>query len=104
MLFQIKVGKKKKSNDVTQDNIIEGTRARTVGKEDSPAAVPETSPDQQEKVSKVKKYKYNIGDIVSVSPKLFDGKKPGSFSKANPERQFGVIKRVWKKKKIVQVE
>ena len=100
----LKVGKKKKSDDVTQDNIIEGRRARTVGKEDSPAVVPETSPDQQEKVSKVSKYKYNIGDIVSVSPKLFDGQKPGSFSKANPERQFGVIKRVWKKKKIVQVE
>jgi hypothetical protein len=44
------------------------------------------------------------GDAVSVSPKIFDGDKPGSFSKDNPERQLGTIVRVWEDRKLPQVE
>ncbi len=35
---------------------------------------------------------------------MFDEEGSKNFSKANPERQCGVIKRVWKAKRIVQVE
>ena len=44
------------------------------------------------------------GDAVSVSPEIFDGDKPGSFSKDNPERQLGTIVKVWEGRKLAQVE
>ena len=34
------------------------------------------------------------GDVVSVSPTIFDGDKPGSYSKENPERCYGVVRSV----------
>jgi hypothetical protein len=47
---------------------------------------------------------FQKGDGVSVSAKIFDGDKPGSFSRENPERQLGVIRRVWLDKDIVEIE
>lgn len=44
------------------------------------------------------------GDAVSVSSKVFDGDKPGSFSKSNPKRQLGTVARVWAGRKLAQVE
>lgn len=34
------------------------------------------------------------GDVVSVSPTIFDGDKPGSYSNKNPERCYGVVQSV----------
>ena len=94
----LKVGKKKEG-EVNAKNIVQGKRRR----EEPP--LESAQPNKKMKqVNKVSLYAFNIGDIVSVSPKLFDGAKPGSYSKENPERQFGVIKRVWKAKKKCQVE
>ena len=42
--------------------------------------------------------------MLSLSPKLFDGKVSGSYSKQHPERQFGNVKRVWAGKKLAQIE
>ena len=77
----LKVGKKR-DGDVRAENIVQGKRQR----EDPPldSARPLKKPKQ---VNKVSLYAFNIGDIVSVSPKIFDGDKPGSYSKDNPERQ-----------------
>ena len=32
-----------------------------------------------------------VGDVVSVSPTIFDGKEPGSFSQTFPERCYGTV-------------
>jgi hypothetical protein len=94
----LKVGKKR-DGDVDAENIVQGKRQR----EEPP--LESAQPNKKKKqVNKVSLYAFNVGDIISVSPKLFDGDKPGSYSNENPERQFGVIKRVWKAKKICQVE
>jgi hypothetical protein len=99
----LKVGKKS-NGGITSENIVEGKRQHgvPVEKELDPVSDPPTMKKKQ--VKQVNMFKFNVGDIVSVSPKLFDGDDPGSFSKENPERQFGNIKRVWKAKKVVQVE
>jgi hypothetical protein len=99
----LKIGKKTRDT-VNSNNIIEGKRTRETSNEKEPDAVPKPSTMKEKQVKKVNMFKFNAGDIVSVSPKLFDGDDPGSFSKENPERQFGIIKRVWKAKKIAQVE
>ncbi len=44
------------------------------------------------------------GDAISVAPELFDGKKPGSYSKDHPDRQFGTVLKVWARKQIAQVK
>jgi hypothetical protein len=100
----LKIGKKKSNNEVNTGNIVEGRRNRTTETGGEPLNEPKEPRKEPEKVRKVMMFKYNVGDVISVSPKVFDGSEPGSFSKDNPKRQFGVIKRVWKKKKIVQVE
>ena len=38
--------------------------------------------------------KIERGDVVSVSPTIFDGDKPGSYSEENPERCYGVVRSV----------
>jgi hypothetical protein len=48
--------------------------------------------------------RFVVGDGVSVGSELFDGAKPGSFSKLHPERQYGVVTNLWREKKIVEVE
>ncbi len=50
------------------------------------------------------KFGLKIGDIISVATQLFDGKEPGSYSKDNPKRQFGNVKRVWAGRKLAQIE
>jgi hypothetical protein len=99
----LKVGKKA-NGDVTSDNIVEGKRQRGVPVEKEPDSVSEPSAMKKKQAKKVNMFKFNVGDIVSVSPKLFDVDDPESFSEENPERKFGNIKRVWKAKKVVQVE
>jgi hypothetical protein len=95
----------KKSNaTINKDNIL-GHQRRRVSPEKSDSSSESQLPEKEaEKVKKVNQFEYNQGDIISVSSKLFDEEGSKNFSKANPERQFGVIKRVWKAKKIVQVE
>jgi hypothetical protein len=39
-----------------------------------------------------------------VDSEEFDGQRPGSFSKANPERQLGVVVNIWPEKKKVEIE
>jgi hypothetical protein len=37
---------------------------------------------------------FSVGDIVTADPKLFDGDKPGSYSRDNPELQVGEVIKV----------
>ena len=99
----LKVGKKS-ADVISTDNIVKGHRQRVPPKATEPIQDPKASNEKEKQVKKVNLLAHNVGDIISVSPKLFDGDKPGSFSKENPERQFGIVKRVWKKKRVVQVE
>ena len=50
------------------------------------------------------KFGFQVGDGISAKAELFDGNKPGSFSKDNPGRHLGVIKKTWPERKIVEVE
>ncbi len=43
-------------------------------------------------------------DAVSADSSMFDGEVPGSYSKKNPERQFGTIDMIWPKRNLVRVE
>jgi hypothetical protein len=47
---------------------------------------------------------FQVGDGVSVKAELFDGKRPGSFSKLNPERQLGVVVNLWHEQGKVEVK
>jgi hypothetical protein len=58
----------------------------------------------KKKVEKVKGFRFQVGDGVSVSAKIFDGDEPGSFSKENPERQLGIVVKILPDKDIVEVE
>ncbi len=89
---------------ICTDNIVKGHRQRVPPKATEPIQDPKASNEKEKQLKKVNLFAHNVGDIISVSPKLFDDDKPGSFSKENPERQFGIVKRVWKKKRVVQVE
>jgi hypothetical protein len=112
---QLKKGKKIKFN-VDEANVVEGKRV-TRTKADSVAAKKRTREDradegaESEPMKKKQKDKILLprfglkrGDAVSVSSKVFDGDKPGSFSKSNPKRQLGTVARVWAGRKLAQVE
>ena len=49
-----------------------------------------------------KRTPYQIGDIISADPKLFDA-TPGSYSKDNPEKQIGEVIKVFGAQKIIQI-
>ncbi len=75
-------------------NMIEGKRDRTAKK----VQIVERVPSTEKKVKRNKNYPFNVGDTISVNPKLFDGDQPGSFSDENPELQIGEIIKVWQGK------
>ena len=98
--------------EVGSSNVISGKRTRSG---ESPPVSKKAKSDLPNKMDangrkKVKSngLKIGVGDLVSASPNIFDGTVPGSFSSANPERQYGVVTKVWSKKKkrerIVQVK
>jgi hypothetical protein len=93
---QLKKGKRTKSS-IDTANVVLGKRRKEMVAVDG----------VDERLKKKKSMKvpaFQKGDGVSVSAKIFDGDKPGSFSRENPERQLGVIRRVWLGKDVVEVE
>ena len=44
-----------------------------------------------------------VGDLISAASEVFDGNVPGSFSHDNPERCWGVVTKVWKREKLLEV-
>ncbi len=68
-------------------NIVDGKRKRETSEKEMGA-----------------KFGHKNGDAVSVASKLFDGNQPGSFSKDNPKRQFGNVKRVCAGRKLARIE
>ena len=102
--------------EVGSSNVISGKRTRkrntmNTRSGELPPATKKTKPtdpiEKADRASKKKRpsgLKIGVGDLVSADPKIFDGTEPGSFSSANPNRQFGVVTKVWARRKIVQVK
>jgi hypothetical protein len=99
---QLKVGKKQAADKVQAGNIVQGKRKRVKFNEITPV----DEPPRKKVKEKNQRPRFGLkkGDVISVSPEIFDGGKPGSFSKDNPERQLGNIVRVWEGRKLAQVE
>ena len=100
---QLKVGKKIK-NKIDQANIILGKRKRR-GQEEAEKETAQIA--RPKKKIKVKGARAKFGlkpGAISVAPQLFDGKKPGSYSKDNPDRQYGTVRRVWAGRRLAQIE
>ena len=97
----LKQGKKVDGN-INVSNILKEKRNRNSLKDE----LKDEGPPKKKIKEKVERPRFGLkrGDAVSVAPEIFDGKKAGSFSKDNPERQFGTIVRVWPGKKLAQVE
>ncbi len=98
---QLKRGKRTHAK-VDNANIVQGKRKR-VRFEDS--TIDETPPKRKVK-ERVFKAKAGLkpGDAIFVAPEIFDGNKPGSYSKEHPERQFGTVLKVWARKQTAQIE
>ena len=99
---QLKAGKGDKSN-VNTVNVIAGKRKRNKLEIEVGASI-QTKEHEKKKVNKPGDNELKPGDAVSAASKIFDGREPGSFSKANPERQKGIIVKIFKKQRIAQVE
>jgi hypothetical protein len=99
---QLKVGKGEK-NKISTSNVVLGKRTRS--KVDGLNESEKPSKECERKRQKIyDKIKFQPGDAVSVSSKIFDGDSPGSYSKVNPDRQKGTIIKIFKKKRVAQVE
>ena len=97
---QLKRGKNVKLK-IDVANIVQGKRKRA----DSNQVAKEMPPKKKVKEKSMRaKFGIKPGDVVSVTPEAFDGKTPGSYSKNNPERCFGIVKKVWTKKRLALVE
>ncbi len=90
---QLKKGKNVKSK-VDVANIVCGKRGRERSKKEIAIQRPPKKMKVKDKGSRAK-FGMKPEDAVSVAPEIFDGKVPGSFSKGNPKRQDGIVKRVW---------
>ena len=74
---QLKVGKKRSSKGISQDNVVQGKRK--VGK------------TNKHKSSKGHQHKVKKGDKVSLPSSAFDGDDPGSFSSTHPDPCYGNV-------------
>jgi hypothetical protein len=85
-------------------NIVQGKRKRGEPEQEASEEV-EALPKRKVKTKQAKtKAGLKPGDAISVTPQLFDGDKPGSYSKDNPKRQFGTVVKVFARKRIAQIE
>jgi hypothetical protein len=105
----LKVGKKIDNSNVNAANIVKDKRIRrnTIRIGEIKEVI--KYGDEKEVKSTKKKAKganksvYQVGDIISADPRLFDA-TPGSFSKENPERQIGEVVKVFGVNKIIQIK
>jgi len=96
----LKIGKQSHGN-VSASNVIEGKRSR------QHREIPIKEIDPQPKKKKVKMVipsKFQVGDSVSAMAEIFDGDRPGSYSKKHPGKAFGVIVKTGSKRNVVQVK
>ena len=77
------------------------TRSKVDGLNESDKPSKEYERKKQKTYDKIK---FQPGDAVSVSSKIFDGDNPGSYSKDNPDRQKGTIIKIFKERRVAQVE
>ena len=111
-----KVGTKKARLDqeinIDEVNVIHGKRVRRAvkGSESQTGAVignkkQSTNVKHNKGCStkKISRAAIAIGDLVSAPSSLFDGEIPGSYSKNNPDRCWGVVTKVLKRGALLQV-
>ena len=112
---RLKVGKKIKKSMVSKDNVVEGQRSRkkvkflkdvsssSTNTAASRSTSPPSSPTYRSTRAKIMKdplpkkkgrgrpRKICEGDVVSLPAEAFDGDEPGSWSKDNPDRCYGIV-------------
>ena len=112
---RLKVGKKIKKSMVSKDNVVEGKRSRkkvkfskdvsssSTNTAASRSTSPPSSPTYRSTRAKIMKdplpkkkgrgrpRKICEGDVVSLPAEAFDGDEPGSWSKDNPDRCYGIV-------------
>jgi hypothetical protein len=96
----LKVGKQSNGN-VSASNVIDGKRTRQL--RDVSIKEVQVQP-KKKKVKSVGPFQLQVGDAVSAMAEIFDGDRPGSYSKKNPGKAFGVVVKTGFKKKVVQVK
>ena len=99
---KLKVGKAERMK-ISESNIVLGKRTRRDEDSQSQSLKPvrEITTKKQKTHDRVT---LKPGDAISVSSRIFDGNKPGSFSKENPERQKGTVIKIFKEKRLAQIE
>jgi hypothetical protein len=96
----LKKGKKVDKSNVNVRNTMLGKRDRLSKK----VKFADTNERRGAKKKSKDAERFKAGDTITAESTLFDGKIAGSYSKANPELQIGVIIKAWKEKGIVQVK
>ncbi len=95
---QLSKGKKQSNGNVDARNILRGKRITQSTSGNS------TSAKKSKQNCKAVKFRFQVGDGVSVRAEEFDGNKPGSYSRSNPGRHLGVVTKVWPVEKVAEVE
>ena len=95
----LKKGKRSDKSNVNLNNVVNEKRSRN-NKRVRIKDVKELESNIVKRIKKkvkdrkIKLIAFSVGDIVTADPKLFDGDKPGSYSRDNPELQVGEVIKV----------
>jgi hypothetical protein len=113
---QLKVGKKSKRQEVNKANIVDGKRRKQVKFELASSSVENSTPKKSKNEAEIRgsipkrkgRKKASLlqpacGDLVSAAAEVFDGDVPGSYSRENPERCFGIVTKTHNKARILTV-
>jgi hypothetical protein len=95
---QLSKGKKHSKGDIDARNIVRGKRTAqsTNGRS--------TTAKKSKRICKAMKFRFQVGDGVSVRAEEFDGNKPGSYSGSNPGLHLGVVTKIWPDENVAEVE
>jgi hypothetical protein len=105
----LKKGKKSDKSNVSTDNVVNEKRSTGTPRvrfKDYKDLENNIVKGIRKKVKdrKIKLITFSVGDTVTADSKLFDGDKPGSYSKDHPELQVGEVIKVWNNKGIAQIK
>ena len=113
---QLKVGKKSKRQEVNKGNIVDGKRRKQVKFEQASSSVENSTPKKSKNEAGIRgslpkrkgRKKASLlqpacGDLVSAAAEVFDGDVPGSYSRENPERCFGIVTKTHDKARVLTV-
>jgi hypothetical protein len=99
---------KRTSNDISEENVMTSKRQRNkvvkfsrLRNDDGRIIKQNITTDEIHKtkpksILKPGRRSAKVGDLISVSPEIFDGDTPGSYSKQYPDRVYGTVKAIAK--------